>query len=134
MDLLLHLVKQQEVDIHDISISSILSDYLAHLDVLKAMDLSDIGDFVVVASALMEIKSRELGFEDVESWGHEEKERARDTIVDLVRTAVQFGYPGYKTTCGNEFFQENKHFNLLEVLELPYREALLAAAGVKPCE
>lgn len=60
MDLLLHLVKQQEVDIHDISISSILGDYLAHLDVLKAMDLSDIGDFVVMASALMEIKSREL--------------------------------------------------------------------------
>jgi len=60
MDLLLHLVKQQEVDIHDISISSILGDYLAHLDVLKAMDLSDIGDFVVVASSLMEIKSREL--------------------------------------------------------------------------
>lgn len=60
MDLLLHLVKQQEVDIHDISISSILGDYLQHLDVLKAMDLSDIGDFVVMASALMEIKSREL--------------------------------------------------------------------------
>lgn len=60
MDLLLHLVKQQEVDIHDISISSILGDYLQHLDVLQAMDLSDIGDFVVMASHLMEIKSREL--------------------------------------------------------------------------
>lgn len=60
MDLLLHLVKQQEVDIHDISISSILGDYLKHLDVLQAMDLSDIGDFVVMASHLMEIKSREL--------------------------------------------------------------------------
>ncbi len=60
MDLLLHLVKQQEVDIHDISISSILVSYLAHLDVLKALDLSDIGDFVVMSSTLMEIKSREL--------------------------------------------------------------------------
>ncbi|MHC4079021.1 MAG: segregation and condensation protein A [Planctomycetota bacterium] len=60
MDLLLHLVRQQEVDIHDISISNILGDYLAHLDVLKALDLSDIGDFVVMASTLMEIKSREL--------------------------------------------------------------------------
>ncbi len=40
MDLLLHLVKQQEVDIHDISISSILGDYLAHLDVLKAMSMA----------------------------------------------------------------------------------------------
>jgi len=60
MDLLLHLVRQQEVDIHDISISSILSGYLQHLDVLKTMDLADIGDFVVMASVLMEIKSREL--------------------------------------------------------------------------
>ena len=60
MDLLLHLVKQQEVDIHDISISNILVSYLAHLDVLKALDLSDIGDFVVMSSTLMEIKSREL--------------------------------------------------------------------------
>jgi segregation and condensation protein A len=60
MDLLLHLVKQQEVDIHEISIARILGDYLGHLEVLKQLDLQDIGDFVVMASSLMEIKSREL--------------------------------------------------------------------------
>ena len=60
MDLLLHLVKQQEVDIHDVKITLVLDQYLAHIDVLEALDLADIGDFVVMASTLMEIKSREL--------------------------------------------------------------------------
>jgi segregation and condensation protein A len=85
MDLLLHLVRQQEVDIHDISISSILGDYLAHLDVLQAMDLSDIGDFVVMASTLMEIKSREL-------LPHEEVcvEDELDPKDDLIRRLLEY--------------------------------------------
>jgi segregation and condensation protein A len=60
MDLLLHLVRQQEVDIHEIRLARVLEDYLAHLRVLQQLDLQDIGDFVVMASTLMEIKSREL--------------------------------------------------------------------------
>jgi segregation and condensation protein A len=60
LDLLLHLVKQAEVDIHDIPIARILDRYLAHLRVLEDLDLADIGDFLVMASTLMEIKSREL--------------------------------------------------------------------------
>jgi segregation and condensation protein A len=60
MDLLLHLVKQQEVSVHEVSIAGILDGYLKHLEVLKALDLGDIGDFAVMASTLMEIKSREL--------------------------------------------------------------------------
>jgi len=60
MDLLLHLVRQQEVDIHEVSLARILDDYLKHLRVLQQLDLGDMGDFVVMASTLMEIKSREL--------------------------------------------------------------------------
>ena len=60
MDLLLHLVRQQEVDIHEVSLARILEDYLKHLRVLQQLDLGDMGDFVVMASTLMEIKSREL--------------------------------------------------------------------------
>jgi len=60
MDLLLHLVKQQEVDIHEVRIAKVLEEYLAHLDILEALDLTDLGDFVVMASSLMEIKSKEL--------------------------------------------------------------------------
>lgn len=60
LDLLLHLIKQQEVDIHEVAIADILGQYLAHLEVLQSIDLADIGEFVVLASTLMEIKSREL--------------------------------------------------------------------------
>lgn len=60
MDLLLHLVRQQEVDIHEVRIARILDQYLQHLNVLESLDLADIGDFVVMAGTLMEIKSREL--------------------------------------------------------------------------
>lgn len=60
LDLLLHLVKQQEVDIHEVRIAAILDQYLAHLKVLEALDLTDIGEFLVLASTLMEIKSREM--------------------------------------------------------------------------
>ena len=60
MDLLLHLVKQQEVDIHEVRIARVLEEYLAHVDILEALDLTDLGDFVVMASSLMEIKSKEL--------------------------------------------------------------------------
>ena len=60
MDLLLHLVRQAEVDIHEVSIARILDDYLSHLAVLQQLALHDIGDFVVMSSSLMEIKSRAL--------------------------------------------------------------------------
>ncbi len=60
LDLLLHLVKKQEVDIHEISIARILTDFLAYLRALETLDLHNIGDFVVMATTLMEIKSKEL--------------------------------------------------------------------------
>ena len=64
LDLLLHLVKQQEVDIHEVRIASILDQYLEHIQVLERLqghlDLGDLGDFLVLASTLMEIKSREM--------------------------------------------------------------------------
>ncbi len=60
MDLLLHLVKKQEVDIHEVQISRILEDYIAYMKALETLDIDNIGDFVVMASTLMEIKSREL--------------------------------------------------------------------------
>lgn len=85
MDLLLHLVRQQEVDVHEISIARILQDYLKHLGVLQQLDLHDIGDFVVMASTLMEIKSRELlPTETVEI------EQELDPRDDLIRRLLEY--------------------------------------------
>ncbi|MFO1076592.1 MAG: segregation/condensation protein A [Planctomycetota bacterium] len=85
MDLLLHLVRQQEVDIHEISVARILQDYLKHLAILQQLDLSDIGDFVVMASSLMEIKSRELlPAETIEI------EQELDPRDDLIRRLLEY--------------------------------------------
>jgi segregation and condensation protein A len=85
MDLLLHLVRQSEVDVHAIRVAPILDDFLKHLAVLRALDLHDIGDFLVMASTLMEIKSRELlPNETVEL---EEEFDPRD---DLIRRLLEY--------------------------------------------
>lgn len=60
LDLLLHLVRRHELDICNISLAKITSDFNQHLEVLKLLDLELIGDFIVVASTLLEIKSREV--------------------------------------------------------------------------
>ena len=85
MDLLLHLVRQQEVDIHEIRIARILEDFLKHLAVLQQLDLQDIGDFVVMASTLMEIKSRELLPNETV-----ELEQELDPRDDLIRRLLEY--------------------------------------------
>jgi segregation and condensation protein A len=60
MDLLLWLIREEEVDIHDIPIARILERYLAMLQTLSVLDLDQAGEFLVLASTLMEIKSRRL--------------------------------------------------------------------------
>jgi segregation and condensation protein A len=60
MDLLLHLVREQEVEIHEIEISSVIEGFLAYLGGVKDLDIEIAGDFVVMAATLMSIKSRSL--------------------------------------------------------------------------
>ena len=60
MDLLLHLVREQEVEIHEIEIAKILDGYLGYLGDLQNLDIETAGDFLVMAATLMAIKSRSL--------------------------------------------------------------------------
>ena len=60
MDLLLHLVREQEVEIQEIEISRILDDYLGYIEKLESLDLEVAGEFLVMAATLMAIKSRSL--------------------------------------------------------------------------
>ena len=60
LDLLLWLIRQEEVDIHDIPIARILDRYLEVLKTLTLLDLDQAGEFLVMASTLMRIKSRSL--------------------------------------------------------------------------
>ena len=60
LDLLLYLIKQEEIDPTDIPVSRILDQYMRHLEILEAIDFEGIGDFLVMAATLMLIKSRQL--------------------------------------------------------------------------
>lgn len=60
LDLLLYLIKENEVEITDIPIAPILQQYVAYLDRAAQWDLPQAGEFLVMATTLMEIKSREL--------------------------------------------------------------------------
>lgn len=58
LDLLLYLVKRDEVDIGEVSLAKIASQFVAYLEVLQFIDLDLAGEFLVTASTLVEIKSR----------------------------------------------------------------------------
>lgn len=60
LDLLLHLIRRAELDIHDISVARITDQYLAFLRDMRTIDVEIAGDFLVMAATLIELKSRTL--------------------------------------------------------------------------
>lgn len=60
LDLLLYLVRKEEVDIYDIPIAKITDQYISYIEMLKRLDIDLAGDFLVMAATLMEIKSAML--------------------------------------------------------------------------
>ena len=57
LDLLLYLIKKDEIDIYDIPIERITKQYLEYMDLFKILDLDVAGDFIVMAANLIYIKS-----------------------------------------------------------------------------
>src|SRR5262245_12811178 len=60
LDLLLHLIKKNEMNVYDIPISTITQQYLEYLDLMQEMNLDVVGEFLVMAATLIHIKSRML--------------------------------------------------------------------------
>src|SRR5271168_766926 len=85
LDLLLFLVKRNEVDICDIPIAKIAAQFHEYLNVLKLIDVEFAGDFLVMAATLMEIKSRMLL---PRPEGEEAEEE--DPRMGLVRQLLQY--------------------------------------------
>jgi len=88
MDLLLHLIKKNEVSITDIPIATITEQYLATLDLMQSLNLDIAGEFLVMASTLIHIKSRMLlpAGDD----GGEDEEEGLDPRDDLVRRLLDY--------------------------------------------
>jgi len=82
LDLLLYLIRKNEVDIYDIPIALITRQYLEALNIMKALDLDVAGDFLTLAATLLRIKSRMLLPRSAEE-GEEEDPR-RDLVIQLV--------------------------------------------------
>ena len=60
LDLLLFLIKKNDLEIYDIPIASITQEYLSYLDLIKELNLETAGEFLVMASTLMQIKAQML--------------------------------------------------------------------------
>jgi segregation and condensation protein A len=86
LDLLLHLIKKEEVDIYDIPVARITDEYLQYLNLLETMNLDVAGEYLVMAATLTHIKSRMLlppSEADVE-------EPDEDPRADLVQQLVEY--------------------------------------------
>jgi segregation and condensation protein A len=59
-DLLLHLILQEQVDLYEVSLSTIVDGYIAHLDELEQLNLEVTTEFLLIAATLVELKSRRL--------------------------------------------------------------------------
>jgi len=86
LDLLLHLIKQNQLDIYDIPIALITEQYLEYIRIMKALDLTIAGEFLVMAATLMYIKSRMLLPAPIE----EEEEEGEDPRAELVQRLVEY--------------------------------------------
>ena len=80
LDLLLHLIRKNEVDIFDIPIATITDQYVEYLDMMKAFNMAVAGDFLVMASTLLHIKSRML----VPGLDEEEEDPREEITVPLL--------------------------------------------------
>jgi len=87
LDLLLYLIRKNEIDICDIQIITITQQYLEYLDLMKALNLEIAGEFLVMAATLMHIKSRSLlPNQDDES----AEEQGPDPLEELRRQLIEY--------------------------------------------
>jgi segregation and condensation protein A len=81
LDLLLHLIRKNQVDIYDIPIAQITQQYLDYLTLWQSLDLTIAGEYIVMAATLLEIKSRLLLPSPPVPEGEEEAEDPRAELV-----------------------------------------------------
>lgn len=88
LDLLLHLIRKNEVDIYDIPIASITEQYLEYMEMMKVMNLDMAGEFLLMAATLVHIKSKMLLPVDEEA--PPEEEEGIDPREELVRRLLEY--------------------------------------------
>ncbi len=114
LDLLCHLIDKNKMDIYDIKISDIADQYISYLNAMEELNLEIASEFLVMASTLLYLKSKNLLPNEVE----DEKELTEE---ELLRRIIE--YKKYKeiTKAFKDMLEknENKVFNNPEMIELP---------------
>src|ERR1039457_3289359 len=89
LDLLLYLIKKEEVDIYEVNLTRLATQFIEYIDTLRMLDLEIAGEFLVMTATLMYIKSRELL--PVEQQAQVEGEdEGEDPRWELIRQLVQY--------------------------------------------
>lgn len=86
LDLLLHLIKENKIDIYDIPIALITQQYIGYLELMKELSLEFAGEFLVMAATLIHIKSKMLLPPDEE----QQEEPSDDPRAELVRRLLEY--------------------------------------------
>ncbi|HQP10695.1 MAG TPA: segregation/condensation protein A [Candidatus Omnitrophota bacterium] len=89
LDLLLFLIKKNDIDITDIPIAKITEQYMEYIEMMKMLDLDMVGDFLVMAATLMQIKSKMLLPPDPTE-AEQEEEDPRDDLVRRLQEYKKF--------------------------------------------
>jgi len=109
LDLLLYLIRKDELDIHDIPIGRIADQYQQHIETMRILDLNMAGEFIVMAATLALIKSRMLLPADESANADEDSDDGADPRRDLVRQLI--AYKKYKDAADDllrrEFDRQN---------------------------
>ncbi|KAF0153395.1 MAG: Segregation and condensation protein ScpA [Ignavibacteria bacterium] len=106
LDLLLFFIKRDELDIYDIPISRITKEFIEYLHLLEKLDLEAAGEFILMASTLMQIKVRMLLPREVDAKGEEIDPRA-----DLVKALLE--YKRYKEMSDELSYMESNQRNYM---------------------
>jgi segregation and condensation protein A len=110
LDLLLHLVKKQEVDIYQVNLTQIATEFVAYLEQMKELDLEVAGEFLVMAATLLYIKSRELLPVDQQVKPEGDEEDDDDPRWELIRRLVE--YKKFKDAAANLQTRELEQANI----------------------
>ena len=86
MDLLLHLIDREQVDIYDIPIARITDQFIQHIEVMQTISLDKAGEFIAMAATLLVIKMKML----MPSHHDEDEEDQEDPRAELVRKLLEY--------------------------------------------
>jgi segregation and condensation protein A len=128
LDLLLYLIKKEEVDIYAVSIERITQQYLEYLEAFKMLDIDVAGEFVVMAANLIYIKSRSLL--PVSQQPPEEEAEEDDPRWELIRQLIE--YKKFKDAA--EKLQQRELFQERLFARIPEKPDFQAETGLQATE